>query len=118
MLEDRPLEPPQLVARLEAELVGKQTPALAVHIESFGLTSRPIERQHQLCARALPERLLPDERLELGDLLTVEPELELRIDPVFERRQPLLLELTAFREGDRAVEIGERRFSPEPKSFP
>ena len=40
-------------------------------------------------------------------------ELEVGVDPLLDRRGPLLLELRTFRAGDRVVEVGERRAAPQ-----
>jgi hypothetical protein len=48
----------------------------------------------------------------------VAAELEVGVDPLLDRRGPLLLELYAFRAGDRVVEVGEGRASPQAQSLP
>ena len=67
MLEDRLLEPLQLLARLEAELLGEQVPTLLVRRERLRLPTRPIEADHELGSQTLPERVLRDKSLELAD---------------------------------------------------
>src|SRR5439155_9474528 len=92
LLEDAPLELPQLSARLEAELVHKPAPARLVGGERIRLPRGPIEAEHQLGEQTLPERVLGDEPLELTHQLRAAPELELGVNPGLERQQPPLLE--------------------------
>ena len=58
-----------------------------VHLERLGLASRPVEREHQLSPKALAQRMLFDERLELADQLLCGPQLEVRLDSLLDRRQ-------------------------------
>src|SRR5204862_141467 len=70
-----------------------QRPACAlVDRERIGLAARAVERQHQLAAGPLAERLLGDEPLELADELHVTAESELGVDAVLLRRQAQLLQ--------------------------
>ncbi len=57
--EDRLFEPLQLGRRVDAELLDERLPCLAVRLERLGLTSRAVEREHQLAAQALPQRVAP-----------------------------------------------------------
>ena len=66
VLEDPLLEAPQLLARLEAELLGEQGSPSPVDVERLRLAARVVEREHQLGAAPLSQRLLADERLQLG----------------------------------------------------
>ena len=113
LLQDRLLEPAQLVARLEAELVGEELPAAAIRIEGLGLPARAVEREHQLRPTAFSQRVLPNESFQLRDHLRVAAELEVGVDPLLERRGAAVLELRPLGPGDRIVEIGERRTAPE-----
>ena len=53
LLEDRPLESLQIGAWLEPELVREQRATLAVHVERLGLSTRPVQGEHQLATEAL-----------------------------------------------------------------
>ena len=53
LLEDRPLEAAQLLARLQPELVDEQAAPLLVGGERVGLAARAVEGEHQLAAQAL-----------------------------------------------------------------
>src|SRR5204862_6847660 len=65
--QDRALELLELRARLEPELLDEDAATLAVARERLRLPARPVEREHQLPAQLLSQRLLCDERLELRD---------------------------------------------------
>ena len=113
LLEDRPLEPPQLLPRLEPELLVEQAAAGLVDGERLGLAAAAVEREHELAAQALAQRVLADEPLQLGHELRVAAELEVGVDPLLERGEPLLLEAGALGACERRVELGERRPAPE-----
>ena len=112
--EDRALELAERLARLDPELVDERLARTLIDRERVGLPARAVERQHQLRARALPQRLLEHEALELGDELAVPREREVSVDPVLERGQAQLLEPRDLRvrEGLRR-QIRERRPSPQ-----
>ncbi len=69
LAQDRPFEPLELRRRIDAELVDERLAGAAVRVERIGLPAAPIEREHQEPDRALAERVLGDERLELADRL-------------------------------------------------
>src|SRR6185503_12407001 len=63
-------------------------------------------------------RVSRHERLELADEIRVPSELEVRVDPLLERRQVELLEPGPFESCERLVlELAERRASPESEPF-
>jgi hypothetical protein len=90
---------------------------LAVHRERVRLTAGAVEREHQLCAPALPERVLTDETLKLGNKLRVETELEVGIDPAIERRQTQLFKPAALGARERFVEVCQNGPAPEPEGL-
>jgi len=90
--EDLLMQLLQLRTRLETELVNERAPRGVVRVERLGLAARVVEREHQLDAQPLPQRVLPDERLQLGDELGVATAGELRVDPVLEHCEAELLE--------------------------
>ena len=80
------------VAGLDPELLGEDPAPLVVDGERVGLTAGPVEREHELAAQPLAQRMRADERVELGDQLGVPPERELGLDPRLDRLQAQLLE--------------------------
>ena len=104
----------EALARLEAELLGEHTAALLVGVQRFRLTAGAVEREHELPARPLAERLLRDERFQLGDELVVSPQLEDGLDPLLPRGETELLEAGDLGLGEVLVpELGEGRPAPK-----
>ena len=71
LLEDALVQRPQRLARLDPELVDEQPPPGGERLERLRLAARAVQREHQLAAQALAQRMLGDQRLELGDHLAV-----------------------------------------------
>ena len=84
--ENRLLQRAQFLAGLEPELVHQHAARVLVCLERVGLPSRAVERQHQLRPEAFPQGLLIDELLQLADQLACGAQLEVGVDPLFERR--------------------------------
>ena len=104
--------------RLDAELVDEHPPSFLVGLERFRLSTGAIEGEHQLTASALPKRVLSHERLELAHEPRGSAELELRLDPLLDRRQAQLLEARGLvlRKG-LVREVAERWSAPELERF-
>ena len=105
------LELAQLCARLEAELVGEQRARLAVDLERLRLAAA-VEGEHQLRPQPLAERVLGDERSELGNELALAAAAEVGLEPVLQHLQPHLLEplgLAAERLRGQAGQRGPRQ---------
>ena len=108
------LEPPQLAARLEPELARQLAPRRPVGLQRLGLARRAVQREHQLAAQPLAQRVLGDQRLELADELRVPAGGEVGVDALLERREPQLLQPRALGLRERLVgEVGERRPAPQ-----
>ena len=112
--QDRGLEPLQRRRRLDSELVDEAAARLLVELERLGLPPRAVERDHELAAQALPQRMLGDERLELSDEVGSPPQGEPGLEALLEGRQAQLLEPVdlVLREG-LVDEVGERGALPE-----
>ena len=116
--EDRLFEPPKVLYGLEAELVEQESPAAPVDLERLGLPTGAVQRQHQLAAQPLTERVLLDERFELRDRLLVPAERQLRVDPLFARRQQQLGQSPVLALRKRLVpEVGKRRSAALPEGL-
>ena len=112
--EDPLLQVLQPAGRLDSELLDVDAARVAVRRERFGLPAGAIERQHQLPAQPLAERMLGDEPFELGRELPVPAERELRLDPLLDGLDAQLLEPGALGGGERIVrELGQRGSAPE-----
>jgi hypothetical protein len=114
LAQDRLLEPPELFARLQAELLRELTPSAAVRVERLGLPRRTVEGEHQLAVQVLPERMLGHERLQLADELLVAAAGQVGLDPLLERYPTQLLEPGNLSLDERFVrQVGQRWPAPE-----
>ena len=93
MPQDSLLESLQPLARLDAEVVDERPPRLRVCLERVRLPAGAVERQHLLRAEPFPKRMLAHEDAQLSNGFFVPAEREVAVDPVHQRRQPLLVEL-------------------------
>ena len=116
MVQDRPLQRMQLLARVEAELVAQDSPRVAIHVERVGLPAGSVERDHQVAAQALAERMRANKRFELRDEVAMVAERELEVNPPLDAREAKLLETLDLVLGKVVVrEVGQRRPAPERK---
>ena len=114
LAEDRGLELAELRAGIDAELLDEGLACSAVGSERIRLAAGAVEREHELRARALAQRLGLDERLELGDELGVTAQCEVGVDALLDDDGSQLLEARDLRLRERLVdEVGERRPAPE-----
>ena len=111
--QDRPLQLLQLRARLGPELLDECPASRGVRVQRVGLPTRPVQREHEVPAQPLAERVLGDQRLELCDELAVPPEREIGVDPILDGREPALVEVSGVRVHRLAGEVGECRAAPE-----
>ena len=81
--------------------------------QRVGLPSAAIQRQHLQLHQALLEGMRDDQRLQLAQQLAVAAQLEVELDPLDDRGQPLLLQPRAL-----AVEQAVRAHSPERLAAP
>src|SRR5262249_3667941 len=117
--QDPAVELLQLAPRLDSELVVERRAEVEVRLRRLRLPSRAVEREHQLSAQALAQRVLCDERFELRHEADVEPGLELGLDAVFDRVQPELLEPPDLALRERLVgHVRQRWPAPELERAP
>src|SRR5205085_10261481 len=88
LAQDRAVQLLQRRAGLDPELVDEDAPSVVVDLERFRLPARAVEREHQLAAKPLAQRVFVGEGLELADQVAVTARFELRPDAILERRQP------------------------------
>ena len=113
VLEDRPLEPRQRRPGLEAQLLGQHAPAVPVDLQRLGLAPGAIQRQHQLRAQALAQRLARDGGLELGDQLGMAPARQVGLDAALQRDHPALQDAVDLHARlGRLGQLGQRRSAP------
>ena len=88
LTEDRPFELLQRWAGLDAELLDEHLSAVPVCLQRLGLPAGSIEREHQLAAQALAQRVLEEQSLQLAHEVEVPTESEIGVDPALERSEP------------------------------
>ena len=112
--QHRALELAQALARLDAELLDQPAAGVLVGLERLGLAVGAVEREHQLRAQVLPERVLLDQGLERRDHLGVAAERELRLDLELLGAGAQVRQARGFGLRERLVgEIRERLAAPE-----
>ena len=112
--EDRLVQPPQLGAGLDADLLDERRARVAVGLERLGLAPGAVQREHPLRVQPLAQRVLGDERLELADHLGVPAGREVGVDRHLGRAQPQLLEPADLGGGERLVgDVGQRLAAPQ-----
>ena len=92
LVQDRVLQGAELVARLDAELVGEPASRLAVRVERVGLAPAAVESEHELACEPLVRRMLGHQAPQLPDELDVAAGGEVRIDSGGDGGLVLLLE--------------------------
>jgi len=109
----------QALARLETQLLGQHAPRLFVHAQRVRLSSGAIEREHQLAAQALPERVLRNETLQLGRDCIVAAERQIGVDPHLQGAELELFQPPDLDLGEGLVaEVGQRRSPPQSERLP
>ena len=112
--EDHALQPAQLGARLDPQLVDQHAPALAHDLQRLGLPAASVERDHQVPAQPLAQRLFGHQRPQLPHEVGVAAFGDLGGEPLLDRLHPQLLEPPdlALRERLEPM-VGERRPAPQ-----
>ena len=92
MVEDRAFQPLEVLARLEPERVAEQAVCLLVELERLGLSSGAVEREHELRARPLTQRVRDGERGQLPHQECLTAEVEVGLDALLHRDQARLFQ--------------------------
>jgi hypothetical protein len=112
-LEDLALQLRELVAGLEAKLLGEPTAGTLIRVERLRLPVGAVQREHQLSPHPLLEGMLGGEARDLGDELARSAVLQIGVDPEQPGLQAFLLQRAAPL-GDAALggDVGQR-LTPE-----
>lgn len=102
--EDRAFELLELRAWLQPEFFNEGRARIAVDVQRVRLTSRSVQREHQLATKALPQGLTRGERLQLRHELRRLPGTKVGLDPVLDRRDTQLLEPRRLSLRERLVD--------------
>ena len=119
LAEDRGLEVLELRSGFDPELFDEGRPGGPIRLQGVRLPFGAVEREHQLAARPLAERLLCNEGLELGHELVVAAERRST-----SMRSSRALCRSSSRRADLGLrerlvrEVGERRAAPQREGFP
>ena len=117
--EDGLLERPEARRRADPELLVELGPQRVVGGERLALAPGSVEREHQLAAQALAQRMARDQQLELADEVGGAAECEVGLDAVLERGELQLLQARALDARERlGGELGQRRAAPERECRP
>ncbi len=80
------MQAPQLGARLDADLLDKRAPGRPVSLERVGLAPAAVQREHELSAQTLAQRMQRDQLPQLGHELAVRSDREIRFDAQLDAR--------------------------------
>ena len=108
------MEAAQLGSRFDPDLPYEHLARLAVGLERVGLAPGAISREHLLATQTLPQRVLSDKPVELGDKLVMPAEREVSVDAILDRHQPPLVQARGVIDDCRLVgEVAERGSAPQ-----
>ena len=112
--QDRLVETAQLGAGLDADRGDELVARPAVGAERVGLAPAAVEGQHAEGVEALAQRLLREQRLDLGDRLGVAAGGEVLLERLLDRGQAQLLQAADLEPRERlGGDVVERRSPPE-----
>ena len=116
MLEDGGLEVAEPRTRLDPDLVDQHTARTLVRGQCLRLSTEPVEAEDQLLPEPFPERVLGDQRLELGDKRRVDVVGQVQIDAHLGGGDPEPVEASTLLDADcHVVEPFERGAAPPPE---
>ena len=108
------MEAPQLGAGLDADRVHELVARPAVGAERVGLAAAAVEREHAQAVEVLAQRLVREQRLDLGDRLGVPPGREILLEGLLDRGEPQLLQAADLEARERlGGDVVERRSAPQ-----
>ena len=90
--QDRLVQALEVGPGLDADLVDQRAAGVSVRVERLGLSPAPVERQHPLCVQALPHRIAPKPRFDLGENLLMSAGGQVGVDRQLGRRLSQALE--------------------------
>ena len=114
LADDLPREALELLARPEAELVLEVAPRPLVDVECLDVTTRAIQRDHELGDEALAVRRLLDQPAQLSHELGMASQGQVGLDADLERPRAKLVETLGLRTALRVQgHVREDRAVPE-----
>jgi hypothetical protein len=101
-------------AGIQPELIAQSAPGLLEHAEGVGLTSSPIQRQHQLADEPFTQGMSVDQGLQRGNGRIVAAKRENRVDTRLDHRDSNLLEPRRLPLSERQTnQVGKRIAPPQ-----
>jgi hypothetical protein len=87
---------------------------VAIHTQGLHLAARAVQRQHELPAKPLRQRVLRDQSLQLANQHAVPSQLQVGVDALLYRADPKVFQASDFRRRERLLdEVGQRRTAPQ-----
>ena len=106
------MQPAQLGAGLDADLLHERRPRLPIRLQRLGLPPGAVEREHPLAVQAFTQRVLADQPVELAGQLGVAPGRQVGVDRHVGGAQPQILEAPDLGCGERLVGQVRQRLAP------
>ncbi len=106
--QDLLLDAAELGAGIDAQLVVQHLAGVVEGLQRLGLAPAAVQRDHQQPAHALAQRVLRDERGQLGHGLLVAAQVEQAFGALFRGGRPQLGETDPLGRGERPRHPGER----------
>ena len=107
--EDRCFEISQFGSGTETELFGENLARTVIRAKGVGLATRAIQRDHQLTVQPFSQAMLGNKSLKLDDESSVHTERQVRVDAIFQRGKPQLLQPRRLnRDEGRVTDVGQR----------
>src|SRR5215211_391005 len=101
---------------VDTQLLDQHRPGPLIGQQGIGLPARAVQGHQQLRPQPLPQRLVPDQPLQLGDQLPMATQPQLGLDPILQRTEPQLGQAVGLGRADVGVqEPLERPTAPQPQ---
>ncbi len=111
--EDRLLQALELRSGTQTELAVERPDRVAVGIQRLALTPGPIQREHELPAQALAQRLRRHEPFQLAHELGTAAHREIGLDAILDRGRAQVLQARDLGRRERLERhVGQRRPAP------
>ncbi len=111
--QDGLVQPGQLRARVDAEVLHQQLADPAELGEGLGLPARAVQGEHQVAAQGLAQRVFGDQLPQVADEFAALAERQAQFDELLDRGEPALLQDRGRRGDHRAALRGHHRAAPQ-----
>ncbi len=119
LVQDRLLELSKRSSWHESKLIAQRGLSLPERLQRVRLSTASVQREHELAAEPLAQRMSRHKVLELGNELRRSPRCQVSVDPIFDRCEPQFLEPRDLVPSEVLVgEVGESSSAPERERLP